>query len=907
MSRWHLTTCQSPSVTVQADSNPKCATCGAVPDVAGLASQKRDSSASPPFPPDEKPGQLNLYWPSSVPYVSATLGGVEDSHGKVCKPPESGDSAAEGGCTPSLPAIIHGNRLKPDEFRLVCLPGTSDNTLPIHVELETHNYERYPDYEAVSYAWGGEDGDSSATCPLFVGPFWDLLLITKNCWSMLRALRPWRGLRLIWVDAICINQSDTTERDEQVAKMTRIYRNCSQVVVHLGEDLVPLPEPHRYPQKQKLEFAASQYAQDFYNLLERRYFGRVWIIQELVLPRQVSIPIRNFELVADRDTAKDGYWRNQLTARNAWIAHIASGQARDRDIFQVMRETFRSDCTDPRDQIFGVLALLGQVDTAKSGAHDLQPNYSLSRLQVFIGIFAYTLLRLKRTELFYHSAGVLGAHETSLSWLPDWTTRDHWKSWIPTDSWRKDLILNLERQIYQNGAALSEARRKQGVAWQYRSLSHLDKSASPFCTDMYTPLHVSPESRAWRADYELQQDQEIADWPYDTGVPPEYFDKPIDEEYDGRAYKELPWFKDAAVDSGTGSLSINLSHLFKFSVVPTLVPPLHPAKGNSGPKVFEIPGAKDQLRTPFAYLVTESPLDRPGVLSTELDHLFLLDQGNSSPLIYLILRQIQPQNRTYRLVGSACHLCFAAPRDFWTRRAYNTSSETWIKFPDVRFNNFLYLSALQRAVSTKILEVKGFLRRKVGWHDEPRIDALCLEKTMFYPWDMIRAFQGLLDEDRGKGPGFLETYTLFLQQRGCKVQLPKASGDDRDTLVVALDADQLEAAQSIPMLEHLFEFRKIRLTRRWRWSTPRAEQPATPNSSDLTCTRAKLGKFGRGTNLYEVLKGLSYISSETGESETAMVLREVDIIDHLAADSTWPKSIVSGFNIDGRTFRVNIV
>jgi hypothetical protein len=62
---------------------------------------------------------------------------------------------------------------------------------------------------------------------------------------MLRYLRPQRGIRLVWVDAICINQNSFAERNAQVAKMGSKYQQSWQVVVYLGQDIVQ-PSPKRY-------------------------------------------------------------------------------------------------------------------------------------------------------------------------------------------------------------------------------------------------------------------------------------------------------------------------------------------------------------------------------------------------------------------------------------------------------------------------------------------------------------------------------------------------------------------------------------------------------------------------------------------------------------------------------------
>jgi Heterokaryon incompatibility protein (HET) len=59
--------------------------------------------------------------------------------------------------------------------------------------------------------------------------------ITVNLDAALRRLRLPDQPRLLWVDAICINQGDIIERSRQVRIMRDIYANAKTVVVWLGE------------------------------------------------------------------------------------------------------------------------------------------------------------------------------------------------------------------------------------------------------------------------------------------------------------------------------------------------------------------------------------------------------------------------------------------------------------------------------------------------------------------------------------------------------------------------------------------------------------------------------------------------------------------------------------------------
>jgi hypothetical protein len=84
-------------------------------------------------------------------------------------------------------------------------------------------------YETLSYVWGARTGDRLILCN------GKELYITENCESALRQLRFARKSRTIWVDAICINQTDELEKNKQVGLMDEIYKNSTHLRIWLGE------------------------------------------------------------------------------------------------------------------------------------------------------------------------------------------------------------------------------------------------------------------------------------------------------------------------------------------------------------------------------------------------------------------------------------------------------------------------------------------------------------------------------------------------------------------------------------------------------------------------------------------------------------------------------------------------
>ncbi|KAF2260543.1 hypothetical protein CC78DRAFT_523119 [Lojkania enalia] len=87
-------------------------------------------------------------------------------------------------------------------------------------------------YEAVSYCWGSRFGTIPILCDS------KQLLVTPNCESALRHLRLKDAIRVLWVDAICIDQENSApsvkERNAQVALMGEIYRKAARTLCWFG-------------------------------------------------------------------------------------------------------------------------------------------------------------------------------------------------------------------------------------------------------------------------------------------------------------------------------------------------------------------------------------------------------------------------------------------------------------------------------------------------------------------------------------------------------------------------------------------------------------------------------------------------------------------------------------------------
>jgi hypothetical protein len=132
-------------------------------------------------------------------------------------------------------------------------------------------------YTALSYVWG----DATYKQPISVNG--KLFGITPNLHAALVYIRDENKPVQLWVDAVCINQSDIDERNSQVAQMSDIYLRAKKVIAWLGEAAdgsdaamdyllsFSSRKPTSTPASPTLQIALE-------GLWTRPYWTRVWIL-----------------------------------------------------------------------------------------------------------------------------------------------------------------------------------------------------------------------------------------------------------------------------------------------------------------------------------------------------------------------------------------------------------------------------------------------------------------------------------------------------------------------------------------------------------------------------------------------------------------------------------------------------
>ena len=268
-------------------------------------------------------------------------------------------------------------------FRVILLSTTQSDESPIECHMASLKLEDRP-FNALSYMWG----PPVKTRTILIDG--QAVKVGENLWLAMKAIRFHnRGGTTdnicVWIDAICINQNDIPERNQQVAMMDRIYSEATQVLVWLGpgdegSDRVIDTLAADYTEDSLVEFDKSdEDSTSWRQLFNRPYFNRMWIVQEVVLGKNISFlcgtksiswsqmvggvcdmyqrrssprALYPRTLLAQLYHAKRRYWgRDGKGGKNAYLL-----------AFLLILES--RECYDPRDKLY---ALLGVAKDTRGG------------------------------------------------------------------------------------------------------------------------------------------------------------------------------------------------------------------------------------------------------------------------------------------------------------------------------------------------------------------------------------------------------------------------------------------------------------------------------------------------------------------------------------------------------------
>lgn len=246
-------------------------------------------------------------------------------------------------------------------IRLVLLePGHYSD--PIRCNLIISQLRYYSEYDAVSYTWATETGDDEKTQQIFIDG--SVLGVTKNCEGALRRLRQSHTYRRIWIDAICINQSNSRERNHQVGLMDSIYREAMRVHVCIELSGTSVEAVMRWlATNEACDAPSTLVVEQMRVLFQCRYFAHTWVIQEMALAKAVTLHVNHQQAVLTNDIIER--IRQVSHARCLVIPgplHMCFSRDQKWSLTGALKVSLSSLCFDARDKIYGILSLL-ELDT----------------------------------------------------------------------------------------------------------------------------------------------------------------------------------------------------------------------------------------------------------------------------------------------------------------------------------------------------------------------------------------------------------------------------------------------------------------------------------------------------------------------------------------------------------------
>jgi hypothetical protein len=197
-------------------------------------------------------------------------------------------------------ALQHGNiRL----FEL--LPGANGQPIRGTFHITSITPSTVELYSALSYTWGTDTPEKPTL--LLDG---HRLEVRKNLYEALEQLRWTDHPRRLWIDAICINQKNDTEKDKQLPLMSEIYSKAETAEIWLGptEDNSDIALRALTGEKFSVQEALTVLPA-LGALIQRPWFMRVWIIQEVGLAAPGAAFINCGSLRIDWDTFLTGIKR----------------------------------------------------------------------------------------------------------------------------------------------------------------------------------------------------------------------------------------------------------------------------------------------------------------------------------------------------------------------------------------------------------------------------------------------------------------------------------------------------------------------------------------------------------------------------------------------------------------------
>ncbi|KAK4506893.1 hypothetical protein PRZ48_000626 [Zasmidium cellare] len=327
---------------------------------------------------------------------------------------------------------------------------------PIAGVLEHFELFQIPPFEALSYVWG----DSTDLLPIQVNE--RPMHITAALHAALRRLRKPDQSRSLWIDSICINQSDNKEKGRQVGIMGDIYTAAERTLSWVGEHenashvmgdrlrarakrrddsdydrpdtsyvLEDVPDHVSDPPDEcgedhvNSDCSTNDLVDPIDAFMRRPYFYRTWVLQEIALSQSAVIlcgpDAYSFEDVADmpgygyEEESFHPFRGRRGASQLQGIQALARSNNPRREIHSAIRVSRYCAASDPKDKVYGIFGLLNQQPLPVDYERPVEDIYR---------DFTKAIIAKEGNIKVLHWLGTARSSLSRLlpSWVPDWST-----------------------------------------------------------------------------------------------------------------------------------------------------------------------------------------------------------------------------------------------------------------------------------------------------------------------------------------------------------------------------------------------------------------------------------------------------------------------------------------------------
>ncbi|KAL6788730.1 heterokaryon incompatibility domain-containing protein [Trichoderma sp. SZMC 28012] len=314
--------------------------------------------------------------------------------------------------------------LEKPAIRLLSLhPGNGNMTISCELfQAELHQRQNMVSYEALSYTWG------SPHLPQKIRVNGFYFKITRNLYSALRDLRFQDRQRVLWIDAVCIDQKNDKERGHQVGQMGDIYKEADNVIFRLGlgsagTDL--FMENLQWLQKESIQHACRAWSrqdsrwedlwtsfrplseepdvdpaklqrQGLHEILTQHWFRRVWILQEVAFAKAAiiscgkkSVSARLFGLAPLLlGITPNAHCQSVLDIMpSPW--RESTWWSESRSFYKLISSFGGSNATDPRDLVYALRGMASDLADKDKPDDPLFPDYQKSQGNLVRDVIQY--------------------------------------------------------------------------------------------------------------------------------------------------------------------------------------------------------------------------------------------------------------------------------------------------------------------------------------------------------------------------------------------------------------------------------------------------------------------------------------------------------------------------------------